>query len=100
MYGLTEEWYSAPPLRLGRHDYVRFRARTPWIVLSHRADFLGEHARWAMGLTFKYNRPSPWRIWTVKDLRPVMDVQTFQLGPVERVLGRVLAVWAALAAIR
>jgi hypothetical protein len=100
LIGLTEEWYSGPPVRLGG-EYVQFRARTPWVALMLRRDAIGEHARWAYDMTLKYGRPQrPWRFWSIKDLASPVDVRVFRLGPVDRALGWALTVLCLLAALR
>jgi len=97
--GLTEEWYSGRPVRLGGDEYVQFRARTPWIMLTMRHDAIGEHARWAMDLSVKYHRPSPWRFWSIKDLDSPLDHRTFRVSGFERLLARLLAYYAMWRAI-
>jgi hypothetical protein len=96
--GLTQEWYSGPPVRLG-DEYVQFRARTPWVMLSLRQDAIGEHARWAMKMSVKYDRPPAWRFWSIKDLNSPLDHRTFRLSGVDRALGRLVAYYAVWRAI-
>lgn len=93
--GFTEEWYESLPIRWAG-EYAVARGRTPWMRWYFDRGPIGEHARWVVDLSLKYERFHPWKFWSLKDLEPAIGMRFFTVSPLERGLGWALtavALW-------
>lgn len=98
--GLTDEWYESEPIPWLDGEYAVARARTPWVRWYFDRGYMGEHARWALDLSVKYDRPKAWKFWTVKDLEPAIGMRFFRIGLLDRIGGSLLTAVALYAAAR